>query len=128
MEPPNWARRLVSRMSGDYQVSLPTLNWKTRRVVSSSGYCNLNGRVIGVGAGSDKQDARLAVLHEMSHLILILTVDEYQGQHDDCFYDFLWPIIRRYRFPMKEALEREAGHHRRVVARTYRRGGGRMKF
>ena len=126
--PPCWATTLVGRMSLDYSVEEPTLNWRTRRQVSSSGYCNLNGRVIGIGAGSDVQDSRLAVLHEMAHLILIQTVDAYQGEHDDCFYDFFWPVIRKYRFPVGVARDYEAEHHRRVVTRTYRRGGGRLRF
>ncbi len=127
MEPPRWAQRLMARMAHDYKVVAPYLHWKTRRSPSSSGYCTLHGGVIGVGAGSDKQDARLALLHEMCHNILLKLVPEYRGEHDARFYDFLWPIIRRYRFPMKVALVFEGSHHRRTVALTYRRGGGNLK-
>ncbi len=127
MEPPRWATRLMLRMARDYRVAPPSLMWRTRRSVLSSGFCHINARAIGVSEGSDSQDARLAVLHEMGHLILLKTVPEYRGEHDDRFYDFFWPLIRRYRFPMKVALEYESSHHKHTVERTYRRGGGSLK-
>ena len=127
MEPPRWATRLLHKMARDYKIAPPTLRWKTRHVRLSSGFCTLRGDAVGVGEGSDRQDARLALLHEMCHNILLKQVPEYRGEHDARFYDFLWPIIRRYRFPMKVALAFEGRHHKHTVALTYRRGGGNLK-
>lgn len=124
---PVWARRLVDRISSDYTVHSPFIVWTHRKGKESTGYCTIGGQSIGIRTGSDKADARYTILHEMAHLILILTSD-YDGIHDDTFYNFLWPLLRRYRSPIKKALEYESEHHRRTVERTYRLGGGRIKI
>ncbi len=131
--PPKWASNLIARMSEDYQVPPPRLHWTKRRKKTSSGSISLLKLEIDIGEGSDKQDARLAVLHEMVHHILLERHQpQYNGEHNDQFYDFFWPIIRRYRFPMKVAIAYEkvgnsgAKRHRQTVTRTYRRAGGRL--
>lgn len=135
LPPPKWALKFVIRVSGDYDVEPPRLHWNKRKKKTSSGYCMLERIDIGVGAGSDKLDVRLALIHEMAHHILLEKYQPpYNGEHNDRFYDFLWPLIRRYHFPMKVALEYEkqgnsgARTHRQTVTRTYRRAGGRLSI
>lgn len=128
MEPPSWAKRLILRVSQDFSIAPPVISWRTRKRTYSLGYCTVDSSEIGVSQGSELQDARMTVLHEMCHLVLLRGDVEYQGEHNEIFYDFLWPFLRHYRFPMKVALAFEASHHKRVVLKTYRRGGGRLKL
>ncbi len=128
MLPPYWAANLSQRIANDYKAVAPFIVWSTRRSKGSTGYCQLDGQAIGVRAGSDQKDARYTILHEMAHLILIQRGNEYTGQHNDVYYDFLWPMLRRYHAPMRRALRCESVHHPRAVERTYRRGGGRLKY
>ena len=126
--PPEWAYRLISRITADYEVVYPYVQWTNRKRKASTGWCALEGTSIGIRAGSDKADTRYTILHELAHYILIHRHKTYTGQHDDIYYNFLWPFLRRYRSPMKVAVSYEAGHHRRSVTRTYRLAGGRLKF
>ena len=124
--PPNWAQNLVRRITGDYEVVYPYIQWTKRKSKISTGWCALEGNAIGIRTGSDKADARYTILHELAHYILLHLHKTYTGQHDKIYYEFLWPFLRRYRSPMKAAVRFEEGHHRKTVTRTYLLGGGRL--
>ena len=124
--PPAWVQHLVHRITKDYDVVYPYVQWTKRKGKVSTGWCALEGTSIGIRTGSSKADARYTILHELAHYILIHRHKTYTGQHNDIYYDFLWPFLRQYRSPMKPAVRFEAGHHRKTVTRTYLLGGGRL--
>ena len=110
--PPPWAENLLRRVwrdegrSGD---DLPELTWRYMNRRGSSGRSSHWANRIVVNGGTDRTDAKLVLLHECGHLLAR------QG-HTDPFWDTVWRLYRRYRVPIRYALEREGGYRKKAVA------------
>ncbi len=123
--PPSWVTKLVQRIADDHECVPPYVVWALgKKKKYSTGWAAVDGRSIGVTAGSDKVDQRYTIIHEMTHLVLM----QHGGTttHIDEFYHALWPMVRKYRGVMQHALNYECEHHPKSVLHTYKASGGRL--
>lgn len=126
VRPPAWVTKLVQRISDDYGCIPPYVAWHPAKKKSqSTGWATVDGRSIGITAGSNKVDLRYTIIHEMNHCIQIQS-GRNKDYHGEEFYTDLWPLVRQYRGSMAHALDYECGNSRKLAMRTYKDGGGRL--
>ena len=134
-KPPEWATMLMEQVLKDEGLKIkPVLNWRdSKRSVWSSGQAwhpskkayyrykdnrTTNGwdykRVkytarykITITAGSQSQDQRLVLLHELAHVICPKNVN-----HGAVFWRKAWELYKRYGVDLEYALNREKGYRK----------------
>jgi len=138
--PPKWAQDLLI----DACILLgvedpPELIWRHCKRWGSSGTGAKNQVV--VNAGSNKTDAKLVLLHEVSHAATPPSVIEYKPRgiwygpdgkrrtdlklkryeyHSDAFWDNAWKLFRWARLPMRYCLQREGNYKRNAIPAYHR--------
>ena len=119
MTAPKWASALVCRVAEDEGIAVPPrLTWRRSRTGwLSSGHTKSDLRKphITVTAGKSRKDQKLVLLHELAHWLA--GPDAHHGAR---FWDQAWTLYRRYKVPLRMALQRERTY-RKEAAVAYRR-------
>ncbi len=121
MNPPKWAQELALNAliyleSKGLEAETPVINWRHGNRESSSGTCfhvcqGQPSPHIAITAGTDKRDAKLVLLHELTHWVMPL------GEcHGDNFWQTAFDLFQWARLPQRVCLSREAG-----VGRSHKR-------
>ena len=98
---PQWAKTLSARACKVLGIRVPTIEWYEVDYLYSSGYCRYGGHAIRVNAGTDRDDARLVLLHELAHCA---HPDE---SHTHAFWVTAMRLYKRYGVDPAYALHRE---------------------
>jgi hypothetical protein len=91
VKPPAWAVRLVSETCEARGIKAPTLTWRKGSGLSSSGRYYATEDRITITAGSDRQDQRLVLLHEIAHHLTP------KAHHGEAFWRVAWALFREHR-------------------------------
>lgn len=134
MKIPKWADGLINLVITDYQSTRPEINWRrahskkifyngellnTREKSKYSSGCT-NSKRIAITVGSSRKDARLVLLHELSHWLCP------KGEHHGkLFWDLAFELYRKYKVPMYYALNREK-RYRKEAQFAYRRNRSKI--
>lgn len=105
--PPVWATDLLAQVWTHYTDSTPPeLCWRRSRRIGSSGRAWPRRRIV-VTAGTDRNDARIVLLHEVAHCLV-----GPGHHHDGSFWVMAWLVFTRYHgpVPLARILAREAGY------------------
>jgi Zn-dependent peptidase ImmA (M78 family) len=95
------------------------LKWSQKRFERhADAACEPDINTVHVIAGTDKEDARLALCHEMAHLI------RKADGHTHQFWQTYIEMVRRYRLSMRQWLEAEGD--RLYAYDAYKRVGGKL--
>lgn len=114
---PAWAKRLALKHA---KRELVRLTWRVSRIhQQSTGRCwSWQGQIV-ITAGSDAEDQKVTLLHELAHLL------DFETGHTESFYDTMYRLVKA------EGLIRAAtathGHTRgmKAAARRARKEGSR---
>ena len=133
MKPPKWALDLtrdvvIYLIDQGVQVSLPLVKWRHCFRVTSSGTCYPH--YISISAGLSRIDAKLVLLHELSHWGLPEYKNKYWVFHFDWdiknheghtprFWALAWQLYRHYKLPIRYCKQRE-GEYRKGALIAYR--------
>lgn len=122
---PAWASKIVRDVALAYEIPTPIVTWTTMRrrnqfgmpYESSAGKtCRTLPARIKITAGSDLQDQKHVLLHELAHAIAP------KAKHGPEFHDWLFVLARRYGIPDKYVIHREGGYHKGTFAAARRAG------
>ncbi|HET7685157.1 MAG TPA: hypothetical protein VFM19_01985 [Candidatus Limnocylindria bacterium] len=111
---PPWALALVERVCAEAGAGIPTrLRWARRDRERSSGVTRHATGYVGIVAGSDAEDARQTLLHELAHWIAPPPGRGRRGakHHDRRFYATAFALYARHGGDPAAALEREAARY-----------------
>ena len=126
---PEWATELFVTVCKDYNRGLPsTFKWANCNRKCSSGVTRPSwytymrrtkgGKLVktrhygevSVRAGSDEQDAKLVLLHELAHHIVGRTISGRRQGHSMKFWRLAFELYERYGVDMEYAFGREKGY------------------
>jgi len=107
---PRWARNLVRRVLKDYgsEIPLMEIRWRTnkRRFHTTGTSCTLVHSgvwVVTITQGTDLQDCRWALLHELAHVLVGLN-----DTHSRAFHRFAFAMYPQYDLSPGFSIWREA--------------------
>lgn len=124
MKQPNWVDELIEQVCKDHKRKAPKLTWRNASRESSSGKTRFprsstgtklytrtkTGRLIrfkggiSIMAGTNEQDQRLVLLHELAHWLTV----KYKNQgHNQKFWETAFDLYERYGVDMDYAYNRE---------------------
>lgn len=117
MRAPTWALKIVQRECERAGRPIAPLNWRHSQHEGTSGQTGSTRRGavipwdrITITAGTDRDDQKRVVLHELGHWIT-------RHGHDEVFYRKVYELYRRYRpRPMAELREAEKQYKPGLVA------------
>jgi hypothetical protein len=103
---PVWVQKLINKTADDYSVPVPPIGWRRSKIHKWSSGRTFHHRIV-VTAGKDRQDQKLALLHELAHWIV---------QQDDARKDEVHsPEFWRVAFDLY-------AEHKMIKYATYREG------
>jgi predicted SprT family Zn-dependent metalloprotease len=105
MRPPAWAQQLLEQVAATHAIGVPRLSWKEAEGSSGRYYRRGEGR-INIVAGSDDEETRMVVLHEMAHHLAHVLGRAEKG-HGEAFYFICWALYLAYEVPLDLAVARE---------------------
>ena len=130
---PRWARNLVRRVLMDYgsEIPLMEIRWRTnkKRFQTTGTACTLVHSgvwVITITQGTDKQDCRWALLHELAHVLVGLN-----DTHSREFHRFAFALYPNYGISAGYGIWREANSRFCLVAAEdlgYHRIAARIRY
>ena len=112
-EAPAWARALVAAVCAAADAPLPRLSWRSRARPTSSGVTRRHAGSISLSAGTDHDDRRLTLLHELAHWISPMPRRR-RGRvahHDLGFYRAAFELYRRHGIPDAAAIAGESARY-----------------
>ena len=112
-EAPAWARALVVAVCAEADAPLPRLSWRFRTRPTSSGVTRRHVGVISLSAGTDVDDQRLTLLHELAHWVTP-EPPRRRGRvahHDRGFYRAAFGLYARHGVPDNAALAGESARY-----------------
>lgn len=135
--PPEWATELFKAVCKDYNRGLPSeFIWRNRNGWYSSGttrpqwgkirvklkngnykYVNFYGGVT-VRAGTDVDDQKHVLLHELAHHVLGRTKRGRRAGHSIAFWKLAFEMYQRYGIDLETAHEREK-HYKKKATQAY---------
>ena len=117
MTAPAWALELMAAVCADAGVRPPTLRWRARRGVHSTGVTRRDAGLVAVRAGEDELDQRLTLLHELAHWLAPTGRGRRRRavHHGRAFYAVAFDLYRRHGLTASDALRLESGRYRGVL-------------
>lgn len=117
MTAPAWALDLMATVCADAGVRPPTLRWRARRGVHSTGVTRRDAGLVAVRAGDDELDQRLTLLHELAHWLAPTTRGRRRRavHHGRAFYAVAFDLYRRHGLTAADALRLESGRYRSAL-------------
>jgi len=92
MQEPAWATVIIKEVCEEYNRNLPTMNWRQRAEYHTTGSTHYKIERIAITLGTDEQDHRLVLLHELAHY---LNQSNRRG-HTKEFWAIYESLIRKY--------------------------------
>lgn len=148
MNTPKWAQDLTLETllyleSKGHKVVVPDITWRHGKRDSSSGHANPKEYHITITAGHNRTDAKLVLLHEITHLNVpsepkYWNIERAKKQgwhfneepkepiviktmyHTDKFWELAFALYRWAKLPMRYCLQREK-EYRKGAAIAYKR-------
>ena len=105
--PPRWAAELIRRVCAEHRRRAPAVRWRRRSQPWTSGAVYYDGTGIGIVAGTDVQQLRLVLLHELAHYLVGPT-----HQHDERFWRRCWELYRRHGVDLGYAWSAETAYRK----------------
>ncbi|HEX6139064.1 MAG TPA: hypothetical protein VF013_01210 [Candidatus Limnocylindria bacterium] len=112
-EAPAWARALVAAVCAEADAPLPRLSWRSRARAATTGVTRRHAGAISISAGSDPDDQRLTLLHELAHWTAPLP-RRGRGRvahHDAAFYRTAFALYLRHGLSAPAALAGESARY-----------------
>ena len=116
---PAWANRLIDQICTEEGVRKPSVTWQKVGRAGTSGVAWTHS--IRMTVGTDRKNAKEALIHEMCHVVLGQT-GALRGNrgHDAEFYAKLFEVGKRHRVGAAYIKARENGYKPRGVKAGYR--------
>jgi hypothetical protein len=111
MTAPAWAEALVAAVCAEAAVPPPTLGWRRRAGVHSTGVARRSEGTIRVRAGADALDQRLTLLHELAHWLSPPARGRRAQHHGRAFYRTAFDLYRCHGLSDADALRLEAARY-----------------
>ncbi len=116
---PNWANKIVEEIIEQKQLTTPKIKWiKSKKFRYYAGYafsheiqnlrCEYHIRIT-IGKKLPRWEQKLILLHELAHYIC--KKDEH---HNEEFWTTAFILYRRYKLPMRKALQHESAYRKRA--------------
>lgn len=110
---PDWAQELTIKVCKDYNRWPPKIIWRNRYGKHSSGVTYVykkRGFDITVRAGTDIDDQKLVLLHELAHYIVAKSKKGKRESHSLRFWRLAFELYECYGVDRDMAYEREKGY------------------
>jgi hypothetical protein len=120
MKTPKWAEDiLLSALIHEEIEDIPTLKCRKRQAKTSSGCYYPERLEISLAVGQDRMDAKLVLLHEVSHHVTFIKSKCYC--HTDRFWITAWNLYRHFGLPIRYCKHRE-GNYKKGSLVSYKQG------
>jgi hypothetical protein len=106
MTTPDWAMELTEQVAATHKIVVPHLSWKQSGEDESSGVYYRKRLAATITAGTNPEEARMVVLHEMAHHLAHVLGRAEKG-HGDAFYFICWALYLAYDVPLDLAVANE---------------------
>jgi hypothetical protein len=103
VSPPTWVTQLLTEVCEYTKLKpIPYLIWKTHERNWTSGYANYTDYTILLRAGTDAEESKMVLLHEVTHHLCCHNV-----QHSETFWRKALGLYKHFGLNMEKCLARE---------------------